>query len=216
MMPKVKRGPGRPPDAALQELRREQILEAATGVFAECSYRNTDLQCIADFLKLSKASIYRYFPSKEELFFAAVDRGISRLDEYINQHSSAEPDPLVRLARAIEAYLAYWHANPQIVELLIQERAEFKDRKQSTYFVHKEKCLAPWREIYLNLMAEGRVRRMPVDRILEVVSDLLYGAMFTNHFTGRAKPHAEQAQDIVDIVFRGILADAEQKRRAAR
>jgi AcrR family transcriptional regulator len=213
MTQQVKRGPGRPADAALQELRREQILEAATKVFADCSYRNTDLQYIADYLKLSKASIYRYFPSKEELFLATVDRGISRLDDYIQQHSAVEVDPLVRLARAIEAYFAYWHANPQIAELLIQERAEFKDRKKSTYFVHKEKCLAPWREIYLSLMAEGRVRQMPVDRILEVVGDLLYGAMFTNHFTGRHKPHVDQAQDILDIVFRGILTEAEQKRR---
>jgi hypothetical protein len=48
-----------------------------------------------------------------------------------------------------------------------------------------------------------------------VISDLLYGTMFTNYFTGPRKPPQEQTQDIIDIVFRGILSDPERKRRRA-
>ncbi len=53
------------------------------------------------------------------------------------------------------------------------------------------------------------MRRIPVDRIVEVISDLVYGAMFTNHFTGRHKPLEIQTQDILDVVFYGILTDKE-------
>jgi hypothetical protein len=35
--------------------------------------------------------------------------------------------------------------------------------------------------------------------------------MFTNHFAGRDKPFDAQAQDILDVVFNGILSDAERK-----
>ena len=31
--------------------------------------------------------------------------------------------------------------------------------------------------------------------------------MFTNHFAGRDKPHEAQAQDVLDVVFNGILSD---------
>ena len=42
--------------------------------------------------------------------------------------------------------------------------------------------------MYADMIAEGRLRDVPVVRILDGVSDLVYGTMFTNHFTGRHKP----------------------------
>src|SRR5262245_4100511 len=132
----LKRGPGRPKDEALAALRREQILEAATSIFAASSYRNTDLQEIADRVKLSKAALYNYFASKEKLFLAAVDRGLTRLHEHVNASGADEDDPLANFAQRVAAYLAYFRANPDVVELLLQERVEFRDRKQPSYFVH--------------------------------------------------------------------------------
>src|SRR6266576_1817616 len=75
---------GRPKDAALQERRREQILEKATVVFAKHGYPNTDVQFVADPLGISKGTVYRYFPSKERLFLAAVKRGVERLKEHVD------------------------------------------------------------------------------------------------------------------------------------
>ena len=51
------------------------------------------------------------------------------------------------------------------------------------------------------LIDEGRVRELPVERITNVVGNLIYGTMFTNYFIGQAKPVEEQAKEILDIVF---------------
>jgi hypothetical protein len=56
------------------------------------------------------------------------------------------------------------------------------------------------------------VRGVPVERVLDVLGDLMYGTMFTNHFAGRRKPFAAQAEDILDIFFNGILSDKERGR----
>ena len=61
-------------------------------------------------------------------------------------------------------------------------------------------------ELYERLMDEGRVRRMPVDRITDVMSSAVYGTMFTNYFSGRTKPFERQAADLLEVVFHGILA----------
>ena len=53
--------------------RQEEILEAAATLFAECGYSDADTQTLADRLGVGKGTIYRYFPSKQELFLAAVD-----------------------------------------------------------------------------------------------------------------------------------------------
>src|SRR5205823_13351041 len=122
-------------------------------------------------------------------------------------------DPLDRIAVAIRAYLAFFTDHPEFVELLMQERAQFKDRKKPTYFEHREANVERWRDLYRALIAEGRIRNMPVERITDVMSDLLYGTMFTNYFTGQRKPFEAQAQAILDIAFHGILSDAERRRR---
>jgi hypothetical protein len=70
-----------------------------------------------------------------------------------------------------------------------------------------------WREKYRALIAQGRIRDMPVERITDVMSQLVYGTMFTNYFNGQPKPSEEQAWDILDVVFHGILSDTEPRRR---
>ena len=62
------------------------------------------------------------------------------------------------------------------------------------------------------LIAEGRVRDIPVGRITDVLGDLMYGTMFTNYFAGRRRSPREQAQNILDIALNGVLSDAERQR----
>ncbi|HEV8111852.1 MAG TPA: TetR/AcrR family transcriptional regulator [Planctomycetota bacterium] len=187
------------------DAQRPRILAAAAEIFAREGYRNTDLQDVADVLAIGKGSVYRRFPTKQDLFLATVDDGMRRLKECVDAAIEGVDDPLDRLARAVRAYLAFFDAEPQLAELVILERAEFRDRKKPTYFQHREVNVERWRLLYARLMDEKRVRRMPIDRITDVISNLVYGTMFTNHFAGRTKSFDEQATDILDIVFHGIL-----------
>jgi AcrR family transcriptional regulator len=205
----TKRHPGRPKDDELQERRREQILDEAAGRFAEHGYPNTDVQWIADALSVAKGTVYHYFASKEELFRAAVRRGVDRLHQHVERAIEGIDDPLRLIEVAIGAYLKFFAANPQLVELFVQERAEFKDRVQPVYF-------EPWRKMVAALIAAGRLRDVPPDRVLDVMGDLLYGTIFTNHLAGRGKSPAAQARDILDLFFYGILSDGERAARTAR
>ena len=130
-----------------------------------------------------------------------------KMQEQILANIAGVEDGLEQVARGIMAFLSFFAEHPEYVELLIQERAQFKDRKRPTYFEHREVNVERWRKLYARLIAEGRVRDIPVERITDVVGNLIYGTMFTNYFTGQAKPVEQQAQEILDIVFRGILTD---------
>jgi AcrR family transcriptional regulator len=208
----IDKKPRRAVDPGLCERRCEQILEMAAKLFAKHGYAATDTQLLAEQLGVGKGTIYRYFPSKEEVFLAAADRGMRMVCERVDASIEGIEDPLRRIAVAIRAYLAFFSEHPEFVELLMQERAQFKDRKKPTFFVHREARVEQWRGHYRRLIAEGRVRDMPVERITDVMSDLVYGTMFTNYFTGQRKPFEAQAQDILDVVFHGILSDAERAR----
>jgi AcrR family transcriptional regulator len=203
----------RPCDEALWASRQEEILEAAAKLFAKHGYADTDTQLLADKLGVGKGTLYRYFPSKQDLFLAAVDRVMRQLLQQIDASMVGIEDPLDQIAAAIRAYLAFFAEHPEFIELLMQERAQFKDRKKPTYFEHREANVERWRDLYRALIAEGRVRDMPVERITDVLGALLYGTIFINYFTGCRMPFEAQAQDILDVAFHGILSDAERRRR---
>ncbi|QJW99455.1 TetR/AcrR family transcriptional regulator [Frigoriglobus tundricola] len=196
--------------------RREELLSAAAKVFARSGYPGTEVQEIAAACGLAKGTVYLYFPSKEELFLATVDRAMIRLCHHVRETCAGIDDPLDRLAAAVRSYFAFFQSNPEIAELLIIERAEYRDRKTPTYLEHKRENTKDWQEVYAGLIRDGRFRAVPVERISRVVSDLLYGTMFTNHFSGGQRTPNEQARDVLDILFEGLLTPAERETRASR
>jgi hypothetical protein len=122
-------------------------------------------------------------------------------------------DPLDRFATAVRAYFAFFQAHPDCAELLMIERAEYRDRKAPTYLEHQRAHAADWEAVYAGLIRDGRFRTVPVERISRVVSDLLYGTMFTNHFSGARRTPEDQARDVLDILFHGLLTPAERRKR---
>ena len=91
----------------------------------------------------------------------------------------------------------------------------FKDRETPTFFRYRERNVQRWRDLYRELMAAGRLREMPPERITDVLSDLTYGTMCANYFAHRDRAPAEQVEAILDIVWRGILSDSEREKMFA-
>lgn len=206
----VRRGPGRPRDSELPERRRREILKVATRKFAQNGYAATDVQFVADELHVGKGTVYRYFPSKEDLFLAAVDQGMQQLKAVVDQAAGQARTAIEQLEFGVRAYLEYFDQHPDVIELVIQERSNFRDRIQPTYFVHRDANIGPWKELFQRMIDDGLVRHVPVERITEVISDLLYGTIFTNHFAGRKKSLASQCEDVLDILFYGLLTDGKR------
>lgn len=208
-----KRRPGRPVDAENRTRRREEILDAAARLFARRGYSDANVQELADLLEVGKGTVYRYFPTKEALFLAAVDRMIQRLTDAVERSIAAVADPVDQLTGVFKTYLRFFAEHPEATELLIQERAHFKDRKTPTYFAYREAHIERRLDRLRSLIAEGRFRDIPADRIADMVGDLLYGTMFTNYFAGRNRAPDEQAEDLLDVALYGVLSESERKRR---
>jgi AcrR family transcriptional regulator len=206
---------GRPRDDQRHEARHEEILSAAARLFAKHGYAGLDLEVLAEELGIGKGTIYRHFSTKSDLFLAAVDHGMKRLDAVI-EAAKPECDPLDGAELAVAAYLRFFRDHPEYVELLMLERAEFRDRQPPTYFAHWERNQPKWEAQFRVLIEAGRVRDLPIPTLMRVFSDMVYGTMSTNFYTGRSQNLEQQAREIIDVVFNGILTDAERHRRATR
>lgn len=75
-----------PPPTATRQLstaaeRREALIEAAVAAFAEHGFHGTPTTEIAKAAGISQAYLFRLFPTKSELYVAAVDRCYRRLGD---------------------------------------------------------------------------------------------------------------------------------------
>jgi AcrR family transcriptional regulator len=70
---------------------REQILEAATRVFAKHGYNGASINAIAAEAGFSKGALYWNFASKEELFFALMDERIDSRIRALFELAEAAP-----------------------------------------------------------------------------------------------------------------------------
>jgi AcrR family transcriptional regulator len=185
--------------------RRRTIIEAAAKQFAAHGYNDCDMECVAAEAGIGKGTLYLYFPGKQDLFFACVDLAMKQMQSAIAAAAESTSEPLEKIDRAIRAYLEFFDSRPEYVELLIQERASFRDRIRPTYFESRDANRGPWRQLYADLAAAGRLRTdIPVELILDTVSGLVYGTMFTNRLIGRTITLDEQHQAILAVIMRGI------------
>lgn len=203
---------GRPKDPDLEIRRKAEILDAAAVAFAERGFANTQVQTIADRLRIGNGTVFRYFPSKESLFLAAVERGLKELSAAMDAVLDSDAPAMELVRSAIRTYLRFFHDRPHLAELFIQERASFPHHHRPLYFSTKdeqEQC--KHEAFFARLVESGLFRPIPPERFFNVIGDLLYGTILTNLLSGRPVDPDAQADDVLDVILNGVLAEPSAK-----
>ncbi len=108
--------------------RELQILQAATRVFARSNYRLAGTADIALEAGISEAAIYKYFPSKKDLFIRILRRiGESILEIWQQIVTSEEGDSLSALRRMVHIYVEGLRDHADEVKIQFQALAESDD-----------------------------------------------------------------------------------------
>ena len=196
---------GRPRVEGLVERRREEILAVATKVFAQRGLPGTDVQEIADLCDVGKGTVYRYFPSKDELFLATVRRVMDQMADSLRLLFHEDHDPIERLRLLIDRFLTFFDDNPDYVEVLALERAEFRDRGRLTFFEYRDALHAEWKSFHDDLEATGLLRHPEMKPEDNVVSELMYGTILLSQFSGRLAPAEQRRELLIDTLMHGML-----------
>ena len=113
-----------------REERRSRLLDAARQLFGERGYRDTEVEALARLAGVTKPILYRHFPGgKVEIFMAVIDEHVNRLMRVLWEAMAVSNDPMERLYRGIDAYLAFAQEYPQGFRLM---RAASADRDLPT------------------------------------------------------------------------------------
>lgn len=117
--------------------RRRSMISAARKLFAEYGFENTTMQNIADEAKVGVATLFRYFPRKEDLIIEvvkeAIEQQVPRFEEIIQSNKtgiekmedvlfayigfiSEEYRETTKLLEAFELYIAFIPVETSMLE----------------------------------------------------------------------------------------------------
>ena len=203
----TKRSPGRPIDPELADRRRNEILDVAIRVFAKSGFAGTDVQVIADEVGVGKGTVYRYFATKEDLFLASADAGMTQLQNSIFAAVDGVEDDIEFILTACDAYVRFFQKRPELVEILIQERARFRDAIPSTHLVYREKNRGVFEERLQRAIDAGVLRQVSARDLATSLANLLYGTVVCGCLEGSTKDLLRTAQAAVDMFLKGVLSN---------
>lgn len=124
---------------------QERILNAARELFAGRGFEAVTMRQIADAIEYTPGAIYVYFKDKRELMLALCRHDFESFESQMRELSRHEHDPLARICKMGQAYLAFAFAHPRHYELMFmtkfpadvelppEELAKMQDPEQNAY-----------------------------------------------------------------------------------
>lgn len=96
---------------------RARILDVATRLFAERGYGLTSMRDIARAARLRAATLYHYFPSKDDLYLEVLDREQAKMRELMNEVLSEESEFPKQIETMVARAFDYHLRNPMLAKL---------------------------------------------------------------------------------------------------
>ena len=184
--------------------KKEAIIEQAIATFAKDGFRNSDVQVIADGAGVGKGTVYRYFGNKEDLFWATCMAVLERLVAHLMAAISPIESPLEKLRAAAAAYAEFFEQNPRYLEVIVQERSQFRGHAPENHLKYHEKILNHFGGILQEGIEIGEFRDLDVRKTIISMTSLVYGSVVWACYAQDDRPLTERTLHAAEIFFDGI------------
>jgi AcrR family transcriptional regulator len=200
-----------------KEARPQELLEAALELFVEKGFAATRSEEVASRAGVSKGTLYLYFPSKEELFKAAVRQNLITLiaegQEMVHSFEGSTGELLTCLMRAWWNRVVHTPASG-IFKVMISEARNFPDLAKF-YF---DEVVQPAERLLSSTLergiARGEFRPLPVhETVHALIAPVLFLAMH-KHSLGACGLHGMDmnAERFIDTQMQLVLHGLEVPR----
>jgi AcrR family transcriptional regulator len=95
-----------------KQLLRQEILDAARQLLIKEGYDSLSMRRVAERIDYSPTAIYLHFKDKQELVFSLCEESFAKLVHELETLAGEFPDPMVRLRKGMERYVAFGLKNP--------------------------------------------------------------------------------------------------------
>ena len=160
-----------------QQRTRDELLAAATRVFARSGFHAARLEEVASEAGYTTGAIYSNFGGKDDLFLAAFEREIARHIGEVDEALSTAAGPAAKTQAAADQWITYLDRAPEMFPLFVEywsyamRNPEHRPRFQERF--------AAFRDATTRMLEQsGLPLPMPAADLAAAVNALTYGIAF--------------------------------------
>ncbi|MBI3785305.1 MAG: TetR/AcrR family transcriptional regulator, partial [Deltaproteobacteria bacterium] len=131
---------------------------------------------VARTARVSKGTLYRYFPSKGELYLAVMFEGLERLQADLRKTVSAEAAPLAKLELLIRCMLEHFWDRRFFFALIHRNEHKPDDRNNHEWLRRREELSRLFQRAVREAAAAGQLRPLNPRVATEMLLGMLRGA----------------------------------------
>ena len=140
----------------VKEAQERAVIEAAVELFENKGYIFTSMDEVAEKAGISKTTIYKLFPSKEELFIRVVENVHRDFQEKINEIEIGDfPSSFTRL---IDVFFSVLQKRYGLIKILMVESfdAPFIKENRKQFLENMRKNRGFYRSVLVNFLRKGK------------------------------------------------------------
>lgn len=111
-----------------RRIERLELLSAAAALFARKGYRASTLDDLADFLGVTKPTIYQYVKGKEALLLEVFETLLDMVEVRLEPIAASYLAPDEKLRRMVHAYVGIMTEQPDMATMWMREEASFSEK----------------------------------------------------------------------------------------
>lgn len=189
--------------------RRKEILHTAAKIFREKGYYDTTIEEIATELKFTKASIYYYIPSKEDLLFECNDMAMNLLLKKVEPVVAAPLSPDDKLRAMIKQHVEVLIDELSLVTVLLQQEFALNEEHRQIIYEKRDQ----YEKYFTDVLAEGVAKGVfNTNYDLKMVKLLIFGAVnWMFHWYSKAGPLTKQeiGEIFADYLIKPLMLNKE-------
>ena len=190
------------------EFRTSGILEAARKVFAKRGFHEATVDDIADAAGVAKGTVYLYYQSKRDVYFAALKFGIAQMYSLLVQELKKVSTPEEKLKALIASKLAYFDENRDFFKIYYSELGNIPSAHPGGIDSELKALYQEQARLVEAILKEGVrkkvLRNLRTEQTAFAISDIIRGVV-THRILGWSKSKISQDVDFIfDMIWKGI------------
>lgn len=191
-----------------QAQMKRRILDAAMKLFVQQGFDNITMRNIAAAIGFSPGATYRYFESKDDIFFALRGEGFDRF--YRRQlDGRTSGDPARKLREHALVYIGFALDHPEYYEIMFLMRAPVERAVEKKEWHATKKSLDLLRDDLREAAEAGLLAGFDLEALTLLFWSSLHGVM-SLLMSRRTAPHSSQSPEelatkVVDCLLQGCL-----------
>ncbi len=198
---------GKTKQEVVNEFRSTEILDAARRIFAAKGFSAATVDDIAETANVAKGTIYLYFRSKRDIYFAALKQGIEAVNAETQRRLDGSRTIQEKLRAFIDTRIRYFEENGDFFKIY---HSEF-----SNILIHPAHLDEDFRDLYLQqakvlegilraAAKQGQIRNMPVKRLTLMVYDMTRALIVQRLLGGTKTDMDEDVEFLFDLMWKGM------------